>query len=293
MEAPLAKIFGTSRVPVRQALTLLHQNGAIQRFEGRGYVVARPGESTEPLRQAVERAMFELDVAAEVKGIRPLGERIYSELFAQISLFMVFGRFRIDERAVTEELQAGRNLVRETLTRLADNQLIGKEPYGQWETKPLTAKALSDEFELRLALQPHILQSCGHVYARPDLLKLISRCQVARENGKRVEVEALTSDANQLLFGAMDNVKIKWALSQCQSSALLDSVLRRTVPGRLDDAMLTELESVLEALSNGAVPDAALAYSSHLVAGRRRAMDRLKVLSILPLPVAPSYLIKL
>ena len=36
VEAPLAQLFGTSRVPVRQALNLLHDEGLICRFRGRG-----------------------------------------------------------------------------------------------------------------------------------------------------------------------------------------------------------------------------------------------------------------
>ena len=36
LEAPLAELFGTSRVPVRKALDLLHAEGLICRFNGRG-----------------------------------------------------------------------------------------------------------------------------------------------------------------------------------------------------------------------------------------------------------------
>lgn len=39
LEAPLSKIFNTSRVPVRQALQLLSEHQLISRFNGRGYLV--------------------------------------------------------------------------------------------------------------------------------------------------------------------------------------------------------------------------------------------------------------
>ncbi|RMS28868.1 Regulatory protein, GntR, partial [Pseudomonas coronafaciens pv. garcae] len=50
LEAPLAELFGTSRVPVRKALNLLHEEELISRFDGRGYLVNPQSEHVEPLR---------------------------------------------------------------------------------------------------------------------------------------------------------------------------------------------------------------------------------------------------
>ncbi len=50
LEAPLAELFGTSRVPVRKALNLLHEEGLISRFDGRGYLVNPESREVEPLR---------------------------------------------------------------------------------------------------------------------------------------------------------------------------------------------------------------------------------------------------
>ena len=58
LEGPLAQLFGTSRVPVRRALSLLHEEGLITRFEGRGFIVAQPDEEVEPLRLALTRELF-------------------------------------------------------------------------------------------------------------------------------------------------------------------------------------------------------------------------------------------
>ena len=42
LEGPVAKVFGTSRIPVRKAFELLHAEGLLSTFDGRGYLVARP-----------------------------------------------------------------------------------------------------------------------------------------------------------------------------------------------------------------------------------------------------------
>src|SRR5258707_10256313 len=51
LEGPVARIFGTSRVPVRKAFELLHADELLRTFEGRGYLVAASdGGDTPPLR---------------------------------------------------------------------------------------------------------------------------------------------------------------------------------------------------------------------------------------------------
>ena len=57
LEAPLAELFGTSRVPVRKALDLLHAEGLICRFNGRGYLINPEGLDLEPLLRAARRAV--------------------------------------------------------------------------------------------------------------------------------------------------------------------------------------------------------------------------------------------
>ena len=68
VEAPLAQLFGTSRVPVRQALTLLQEEGLIRRFEGRGYLIDPAGTAGEPQRQPLTRQLLGLDSSDDLIG---------------------------------------------------------------------------------------------------------------------------------------------------------------------------------------------------------------------------------
>lgn len=65
LEAPLAELFGTSRVPVRKALDLLHAEGLICRFNGRGYLINPEGLVMEPLRLPLSHAHLGLNGEAE------------------------------------------------------------------------------------------------------------------------------------------------------------------------------------------------------------------------------------
>lgn len=77
LEGPLAQLFGTSRVPVRRALSLLHEEGLITRFEGRGFIVAQPDEEVEPLRLALTGELFGLDEQQPLVDTRTSGERCW------------------------------------------------------------------------------------------------------------------------------------------------------------------------------------------------------------------------
>lgn len=61
LEGPVADVFGTSRVPVRKAFHLLHEEGLLQKFMGRGYMVAPRGQQVEPLRLPIDEASLGQD----------------------------------------------------------------------------------------------------------------------------------------------------------------------------------------------------------------------------------------
>ncbi len=50
LEGPIAALMQTSRAPVQTALLRLEAQGLVRRFNGRGFLVAGPGETPEPAR---------------------------------------------------------------------------------------------------------------------------------------------------------------------------------------------------------------------------------------------------
>src|SRR5258708_37744299 len=81
VEAPVARIFGTSRVPVRKAFEMLHAGGLLHPFEGRDYLVAHPdGSVAEPLRAPLSEATLGLDEATVSLSLPLNREHIYQPL---------------------------------------------------------------------------------------------------------------------------------------------------------------------------------------------------------------------
>lgn len=293
VEGPLAELFGTSRVPVRQALNLLHDEGLIRRFDGRGFLIDPEGTCEAPLRVPLTRKLLGLEPQEDLIDYRPLGERIYDHLAETVIRFMVFGHYRIDEQTAAQELNVSRNVVREALMRLRDKGLVEKEPYAQWLAGPLTAQAVKQDYELRILLEPDALrQGIEHV-PRSELESMLKRIITAQEAGRhvqRADIEQLEQDLHVTCIAGVSNTRMAAVIRQCQIPMNVGRVLHEALHTSNDEAMLIEHRLIFEALLYGTVESACSCLRDHILTARERTLQRLKVLSVLPEPQVPGYL---
>ncbi|MDR2316209.1 MULTISPECIES: GntR family transcriptional regulator [unclassified Pseudomonas] len=293
VEGPLAELFGTSRVPVRQALNLLHDEGLIRRFDGRGFLIDPEGTCEAPLRVPLTRKLLGLEPQEDLIDYRPLGERIYDHLAETVIRFMVFGHYRIDEQTAAQELNVSRNVVREALMRLRDKGLVEKEPYAQWLAGPLTAQAVKQDYELRILLEPDALrQGIEHV-PRSELESMLKRIITAQEAGRhvqRADIEQLEQDLHVTCIAGVSNTRMAAVIRQCQIPMNVGRVLHEALHTSNDEAMLIEHRLIFEALLYGTVESACSCLRDHILKARERTLQRLKVLSVLPEPQVPGYL---
>jgi DNA-binding GntR family transcriptional regulator len=82
-------------------------------------------------------------------------------------------------------------------------------------------------------------------------------------------------------------------IRQCQIPMNVGRVLHEALQSSNDEAMLMEHRLIFEALLYGTVESACSCLRDHLSKARERTLQRLKVLSVLPEPDAPSYLERL
>jgi DNA-binding GntR family transcriptional regulator len=296
VEAPLAHLFGTSRVPVRQALNLLHEEGLIHRFEGRGYVIGAHDSAAPPCRLPLTRQLLGLEPQEELIDTRSLGERVYDTLARAVTHFMVFGHYRIDEQRAAETLNVSRSVVREALMRLRDRGLVEKEPYGQWLAGPLTAHAVTEDYELRALLEPDALRQRALALPRAELEAMLARILAAQRAGtdvSRAAIEQIEQDLHATCLAGLPNARMAAVIRQCQIPMSIGRVLHEALKTSIDDAMLTEHRLVFESLLHGTADAAALSLREHLLRARERTLQRLKVLSVLPEPDLPAYLERL
>lgn len=295
LEAPLADLFGTSRVPVRKALNLLHEEALISRFPGRGYVANPAQVEVQPLRLALTHSQLGLDRHEERVDTRPLGERIFEEIGAALSTCIAFGHYRLDEQAAAQHYGVSRAVVREALMRLRDRGLVEKEPYSQWLAGPLTAREVTEDYELRACLEPEALRQSAPHLSRETLEAMLARVCTVQNNPRcsLAEIEQLEEDLHHHCLAGMTNRKIAALIRQGQSPMIINRIFYSTLGIGPDEAMLAEHRLILELLLHGAFDAAALNLKEHLNRARQRMLQRMKVLSVLPEQEVPAYLTRL
>ncbi|HTJ91793.1 MAG TPA: GntR family transcriptional regulator [Pararobbsia sp.] len=294
LEGPVAKLFGTSRVPVRKAFDLLHEAGWLLTFDGRGYLVAGPDARVpEPVRLPLSEAVLGFEASAAPLELPPVSERIYHALESAVSIAIAFGHYRIDESAAAEAFGVSRNTVREALNRLREFGLVEKSAYSHWLAGPLTARAVAQDYELRMLLEPAALRASFTALpvetierACLDIDRAIGDPGSVDADGlQRLEnalhVDCLACAPNKKLLGTIDHALMPLTANHAFFAAF---------GLHPDPATLNEHAAVLRALRARDIDAAAEALLVHLRLAQRRTRERLKVLAVLPEPELPAYM---
>jgi DNA-binding GntR family transcriptional regulator len=292
LEGPVAEVFGTSRVPVRTAFELLFEEGLLQKFSGRGYLAAPRGSEVAPQRLPINEASLGQDGRDATIRIPPESERIYGQLEEAISTCVVFGHFRIDEVRATAHYEVNRAAVREALGRLVDRGLVEKSVYASWRAGPLTARAIAQDFELRLLLEPEALRSSGPLLD----LQFLSALQGRLNDAASLDTESLLRIERQIHGDCLAhhaNTKLLGVLGHCGMPLIVNQLFCRMFKQPPHPALVAEYLLVVEHLCAQRFAQATEALAAHLQAARKRTQQQLKALAVLPEPPLPDYLVRI
>lgn len=294
LEGPVARIFGTSRVPVRKAFEILHAGGFLHTFEGRGYLVAHPdGSMPQPLRMPISEDTLGFDRPLEPLDIPSNSERIYDSLEATISLGIAFGHFRIDESHAAEAFGVSRGTVREALNRLRDRGLVEKSAYSHWLCGPLTARAVREDYELRALLEPAALRASAPSLTHAQLdsaLRDIERAIDAPDSVDAAALHKLETTLHDTFLAGASNRKLLATISHAHMPLIVNHAFYDAFHLHPEMGTLTEHRGIIAALLRGDIDSASDALAKHLQQGEMRTRQRLKVLAVLPDPDLPGYM---
>jgi DNA-binding GntR family transcriptional regulator len=150
-EVPLARLVGSSRVPVRSALQLLLDEGLIHRAGARGYVVGAAG--VDIIRVPLEQSLGSLSILHEPR-INFAWQTLYDDVEAQVVHRSFFGRTRINEHELARHYDVGRTVARDVLSRLETLGMLEKDEASRWSVVPLDERRIRELYEIREHLEP-------------------------------------------------------------------------------------------------------------------------------------------
>lgn len=296
-EEPVARLFGTSRTPVRMALAELEQRGLLARFEGRGYVVSG---GDEPMRIALTREMLGLSAEPPNEPQPGSAERIAGDFEAHLAHALPFGLYRINEQAAADHYDVSRTVVRELLSRFRDRGLVRKDLRSHWVVGPLTARDVAHHFAIRGRLEPLALVESAPLMPASEIEAMWARLETASAEARPLPagrlaartIGALEEDIHVRLLARSPNPHLMRMIRQSQIALTVNRVFATFTGARPFRTALREHAIVLEFIMRGAHEAAARALEEHLKLSAERTRQRLMAMSVFPQPELPGYLMR-
>ncbi|MCA7120615.1 MAG: GntR family transcriptional regulator [Acidibrevibacterium sp.] len=292
LEGPIAEAFQVSRAPVKVALRLLHEDALVQRFNGRGFII--PGRD-KPLRISPREAGLQPLVDGQTEPLPRAGwERIYAEAEGAIGRALVFGRFRVLEAHMAKHFHVGRTIMRDVLSRMQERGLITKDARSHWIAGPLTAAVLREYYEIRRILEPAALQMAAGKLDADELRTMRGRVAGAMESSPALlspdTMREIDEDLHIRCVQRNGNARLSEMIQDCHLVLLANHTFlcHLGVPEEVPE--LAEHLVIYDLLLQGEPKAAAVALRAHLSRSLDRALARLMVLSVIPIPPLPSFL---
>ena len=156
LEGPLAALFGSSRSPVKRALSALEEDGLLSRFDGRGLLVGNKGI---PRRVKILPDMLLLDDDEGLNAKSFAWQPHYYDFEREIILRSVFGRARVNELALARHLDVSRTVAHDLLIHAREVGIVYKDDGSRWWIVPLDEARFDNLYELRILLEPVAMTS--------------------------------------------------------------------------------------------------------------------------------------
>lgn len=290
-EAPLARMLGSSRDPVRSALQALMAEGLVHRAGPRGYIVGEAGVAV--LRQPLEQSLARLSLLQEPK-VSFAWQTLYDEVEEKVVHRAFFGRARINEHELARHYGVGRTVARDVLSRLETLGMTEKDEASRWSVVPLDERRIRELYALRALLEPQALGDAMAFLLPGEVSAMAARHAdgLARypDGISAAEMYALELDLHVTCVQRSRNREILKAL---QRSHCVLTLSKHTVGTRVAkpprEGLFEEHLAVFDALARqdrAAVQEAA---RHHILASEDNVVARAALVRREASPVAVSY----
>jgi DNA-binding GntR family transcriptional regulator len=287
LEAQVAKAFGVSRSPARNALAGLLAEGLLRETESAGYAVAGDGP---PVSDGQTARLGKLELQSPRQW-----ERMYEDLEKDVAISVLFHTVQINERKLAESFGVSRTVTRDTLARMDGVGLVQKNKSGHWIAKRVTPERIRHLYELRWLLEPQaLIQAVPHVpkheleLARQNIWNALSRLPIQSHDFDETE-----NDLHSKLLSHCPNEEILIALRRTKALFVPTRYLTEPfleIPMELIENALREHEGIVQALLDNDPPLASRLLVSHLKLALTRWLHRFEITSEVNRSEMPEYL---
>jgi DNA-binding GntR family transcriptional regulator len=278
MEGSLAAIFGSSRTPVKQALSDLSERGVIQRFNGRGFIV---GTANAPSRVPVTAGQLGLDEANPELPRTWAWQRIYDSVERALIFHSALGRFRVNEVELARYYKVGRTVAHDVLVQAQSTGLLAKDERLRWYVVPLDEQRVCDLYDLRELLEPKAMAASAKRVPPDFLSEMVERLEAAIAAYPKVsaaEMDGLEHGLHVTCLGYCANREIMEALKRTRCLHFTQKhMLGAQVSYPADEPFMTEHLDIVRAMLRNEPASIEARMQAHLRIARAKVIDRLAV----------------
>jgi DNA-binding GntR family transcriptional regulator len=291
LEGHVAGLFSSTRTPVRQAFTLLEEEGKIRRFDGRGYLVGQ-GRSA-PKRVTLTPELLGLSAESQTLRKTPAWEAIYEQLERDIVHLSVFGRCRINEVELARVHGVGRQVARDALTRLEGLGVVEKDERMRWTIVPLDEARMRDHCDIRAALEPLALARAIPHAPTGEAGRMLARLHDALDRYPDLSIAAMDAMETDLHFTFIDHCPNREILIALRRARFMLNVSKHimgislAMPER--EPFIAEHIAIFEAVVAGDAEQAAGEMRRHILVSLPKVLGRVAAFRDNHEPVRPAY----
>jgi DNA-binding GntR family transcriptional regulator len=203
-----------------------------------------------------------------------LNERVYDELRTRILTRQEPSGAKLSLHALADELGVSRSPVHHALTRLVSEGLLTVRPRRGYYVTPVTARAVAEGYDVRLALELLAAESVvGHVDAErlAHFTRLLDATDAAISHE---EWDAANAAFHEFQIDLAGNALLSRFYRELSVNLMMQVIRGGRVEGHAN--LVTEHRRIVETFTSGELAAAERAIRDHIETGRRIALDAIE-----------------
>jgi DNA-binding GntR family transcriptional regulator len=200
-----------------------------------------------------------------------LNEQVYEELRSRILSRRHAAGEKLSLHHLADELGVSRSPVHHALTRLVSEGLLTVRPRRGYFVTPVTAHALAEGYDVRLALELHAAEHTVGRLGPRNLRMLRSLLDATAEAISHEQWDVANAAFHEHQIDLAGNSLLSRFYRELSVNLLMQVIRGGTLEGHED--LVTEHARIVEAFEAADLPAARRAIARHIETGRRIALD--------------------
>jgi len=200
-----------------------------------------------------------------------LNDQVYEEIRARVLTRQHAAGEKLSLHALSSELGVSRSPVHHALTRLVSEGLLTVEARRGYYVTPVTAAALAEGYEVRLALELHAAERTVGAIELPKLSQFRMLLEATAETISHEQWDVANAAFHEYQIDLAGNALLSRFYRELSVNLLMQVIRGGRVEGHAN--LVTEHRRIVEAFDAGDVNAARAAIREHIATGRRIALE--------------------